>query len=420
MSLKNIHPMKWLIWVLGVSFYFYEFFIRVFPTVMVPQLMKTFSLSASTFGIMVAFYFYIYAPMQLPIGGLMDRYGARKLLTFAALCVSLGTLLFYFASGLFFLSTGRFLMGFGSAFAFVGMIYICSHWFPPKKLAFLIGLGNSIGMLGAVFGEGPLSVLVDHIGWQSTILILAIAGFVLTAIIFIVIRNEPKEITEHPKELKKENVKIWALYKMVLSNRNTWLNAIGGFFLYATIVSFAGLWADIFLQRSHGLSKEEAAFAASMVYLGMVGGGPIFGHFSDRLKKRKPFLIGGSLISAIILFVVILVPQLPAVSIFVMLAIVGIILGCQILNYPYAMDINPDVAKGTATSFTNFFVILSGVVFQPLVGILLDFGKSSGHSLSHMYSQSDYRMAMMTFPISLVIAAIFFMIMKEEAKAATK
>ena len=36
-----------------------------------------------------------------------------------------------------------------TAFAFVGMVYICSHWFEASKLAFLVGLGNSIGMLGA-------------------------------------------------------------------------------------------------------------------------------------------------------------------------------------------------------------------------------------------------------------------------------
>jgi sugar phosphate permease len=72
------HPMKWVLWGLAAFFYFFEYFLRVAPSVMVPQLMETFSVDATAIGTLSAFYFYIYAPMQIPVGVLTDRYGARN------------------------------------------------------------------------------------------------------------------------------------------------------------------------------------------------------------------------------------------------------------------------------------------------------------------------------------------------------
>ena len=94
---------------------------------MVGDLMENFHISASTLGILSAFYFYAYSPMQIPAGLLMDRFGARRLLTFATFICGLGGILFGFAPSLWLASLARFLMGLGSAFAFVGLVFVCSH-----------------------------------------------------------------------------------------------------------------------------------------------------------------------------------------------------------------------------------------------------------------------------------------------------
>ncbi|MCB1084977.1 MAG: MFS transporter, partial [Chlamydiia bacterium] len=91
--------------------------------------------------------------MQIPVGLLMDRLGARRLLSFAAFACGLGSFLFAASYSIVPAEGGRFLMGIGGSFAFVGMIYVCSHWFPANKLALLVGIGNSIGMLVAFPGN---------------------------------------------------------------------------------------------------------------------------------------------------------------------------------------------------------------------------------------------------------------------------
>ena len=76
---------KWTIWVLAAVFYFYEFLLRISPSVMVPELMSSFGITASSVGVLSAFYLYAYAPMQLPVGILMDRYGIKKILSAASI-----------------------------------------------------------------------------------------------------------------------------------------------------------------------------------------------------------------------------------------------------------------------------------------------------------------------------------------------
>jgi len=66
--------LAWLTWGLLASLYFVGFFQRVAPAVMVDELMRDFSIAATTLGNLSAIYFYTCAAMQIP-SGLLE--GAR-------------------------------------------------------------------------------------------------------------------------------------------------------------------------------------------------------------------------------------------------------------------------------------------------------------------------------------------------------
>src|SRR3989338_7135354 len=84
----------WLIWAIAALFYAYEFFARVSPNVMVPQLMAEFHVQAAALSIISSSYYWVYVAMQIPAGLLVDRYDAGKIMGFATACVALGCLLF--------------------------------------------------------------------------------------------------------------------------------------------------------------------------------------------------------------------------------------------------------------------------------------------------------------------------------------
>jgi len=411
--MKKGSAMSWWIWTLAVVFLFYEFFIRVFPTAMVTELMSAFSVTAGSLGTLSAFYFYAYAPMQIPVGLLMDRFGARKLLTFASLICALGSFLFAVSYHLATAELGRFLMGIGSAFGFVGMVYICSHWFPSKKLALLVGLGNSIGMLGAVGAEGPLAISVSTFGWRLTVQGFAIVGLVLAVALFLFIRREPQRLKRG--EGKRATLDLAKNLRMVCSNYRTYLNAIIALLFYMTTAGFASLWGIPFLMVEYGMDKSVAGYVVSMIFVGWIVGGPIIGLISDHFNKRKPFLFISVFLTGVTLVPVIYIAHLPIWLLFTLLFLVGFFSSAQLLNFSLAIEFNPTEAKGTSIALTNFTVAVGSSVIQPLLGFLLDAGWDGAiRNGVPFYSTADYRQAMICFPATLLVAFILLFFLKEK------
>ncbi|NGX46202.1 MAG: putative sulfoacetate transporter SauU [Chlamydiae bacterium] len=409
--------MKWAIWALSAIFFFYEFFIRVAPSVMVPELMATFGITATAIGSLSGFYYYIYAPMQIPVGVLTDRYGARKLLAIAALIVGIGTFLFSISEHFFVAALGRLLMGGGSAFGFVGMVYVCSHWFPAKKRGILIGLANAIGMVGAIMGQGPLRLGIESMGWRATMGWLGGFGLLLAAVIYLVVRNDPPEMKQHNQTVKDPTRTLLHNLKIVTKSGQTWLNSIVSLFFYITTTGFAALWGIPFLHKTYDISIEAAGFMISMIFVGWAVGGPLIGHYSDRIQQKKLPIALASFLGGISLGLIVVIPNLPIWSLYLLLLLVGCASSGQLLTYGYSIDVNPHFAKGTAVAFTNFLTFVGGALMQPFIGFLLDFFWM-GETVKglRVYGAHEYRYAVLCFPICFFLAALLALFLKNPAK----
>ncbi|WBV68539.1 MFS transporter [Legionella pneumophila] len=100
-----------LVCFIGAVFYCYEFILRIVPGALQTELSTALGhISATTFGQISALYYFAYSPMQMPVGMLMDRYGPRRLLTFACLCCALGSWMFTLTWSIVLVGIGRFLV----------------------------------------------------------------------------------------------------------------------------------------------------------------------------------------------------------------------------------------------------------------------------------------------------------------------
>src|SRR5258708_38775524 len=104
-NVKTFLP--WLVWSLGCLFYFYEFCLQVSPSVMSNELMRDFSVTGQTLGVLTGFYFYSYAIMQLPGGVLMYRFGPHRLLTLATAVCAIRTIAFALNASFFMTCVAR-------------------------------------------------------------------------------------------------------------------------------------------------------------------------------------------------------------------------------------------------------------------------------------------------------------------------
>ena len=150
-SIKNTPKHLWLgvlICTVAGLFYCYEFVLRIIPGVLQTEISAAFGhISATEFGQLSAFYYFAYSPMQMPVGILMDRVGPRCLLTAACFCCTIGSFLFMDTNSLIIASIGRFMIGFGSSFAFVGVLFLAMKWVPRQFFSLLVRLVTTLGML---------------------------------------------------------------------------------------------------------------------------------------------------------------------------------------------------------------------------------------------------------------------------------
>jgi MFS family permease len=85
-----------------------------------PLMTSELGLSATSFGIAVAAFFWIYAPIQLFLGRLCDRYSVYRLLALGTLLWSISTLLMGLVAGFMSLLMLRLVLGLGESIVFPG------------------------------------------------------------------------------------------------------------------------------------------------------------------------------------------------------------------------------------------------------------------------------------------------------------
>ncbi len=412
---KRNFLVPWLICGLGALFYCYEYVLRIMPSVMASDLMQTFDINAFALGNLAAFYYYAYTPMQLPVGVLMDRYGPRRLLVIAALACALGSYLFSHGN-IHVAHFGRFMVGFGSAFAFVGVLKLATIWLPPTRFAMIAGWITTLGMLGAMGGVRLMGNLVQNIGWVEVTNFAVIGGVIIAAVFWFAIPHH-KKYSPPANNVVKPTLSFKKLLREVvqlLEKPQIWLVGLVGLALYIPLSVFAELWGIPFLQRTYDVPSIRADHLVSMIFLGWAIGSPITGWISDQLRNRRMPLIIGSAMAAVIVVLILYFPHITKAHLGLWFLAFGIASSVEVVVFAIAREISPPELAATAMAITNLLVMLGGVVFQPVLGMLLDMfaGTHATGSLS-VYSGRNFQDAMAILPIGLILSVVILLFITE-------
>lgn len=409
---KKTFALGIFICLVGAMFYCYEFVLRIVPGILQAEIAAAFgNLSATTFGQLSALYYFAYSPMQLPVGMLMDRFGTKKLLTIACLSCTIGSLMFSYPGSLYIAGAGRFLVGFGSAFAFVGVLSCAIDWLPYKYFSLVAGLMTTLGMLGLVYGEMKLTELSRHYSLENILLMLVVIGAIMTITIFIVIRDNNKNSKTHAIPLHDflKNV------IQILKNKDIWMIGFIASCLYTSLSVFGELWGKSYLEYAHNLSKTQAAATMSWLFIGWAIGAPISGYLSDKFNNRIIPLLIGTIFSLLFISFILYSPNLSYKTLNGLILLYGIASSTEIVAFVMANELIKKAMPGTIFAVINLIVTLGGAVFQPLVGKLLDFF-SDGTTVNavHIYNMTDYKLSLSIVPISLLLttAALLYMMKK--------
>lgn len=375
-------------------FLFFEMAVQVSPSVMSSQLMHDLNISAFGLGLMSGCYFYTYTAMQIPSGFLLDKFNPRLIITASILVCAIGALIFSTAPNLIFAMLARLLMGVGSAFAFVSVLTVTGDLFKAKHFATLTGITQMLAAFGAMSGQLPVSRLVDWLGWRETMVFFGILGLILAACVYFFLRYESHK--NLPKTCEFACRK--GSYHKVLTSSQTWYLAAYACLLWAPMSGFASLWGVPFLIKVDQFSPDTAAFVCSLMWLGLALASPLLGSVSSSMQNRKLPLAFSALLG-LLAFTGILVFKFNPIIAGILIFIAGAACAGQALSFTVVRENNDRSVSSSAIALNNMAVVISGAIFQPLIGLIL-----------HRHA-ADYVAALSTIVAAYLIAvilAVFF------------
>jgi MFS family permease len=403
----------WFIWLLSAGFMFYKNAVEVSPSVMTETLMRTFQISGLELGNLAACYFYAYLLMQIPVGLLLDRFGPRKTTTLAIAVCAAGSLIFSGADSIFVAGVGRFLTGVGASFAAVNSLKLIANWFPHKRFAFMAGLMMTVAMLGAAGGQAPLEAFIEKIEWRHALQIIGIAGLVLSALFWVVVRNKaPGHVKE--KHIVPERSSLFDSLKQIMKNPQSWWLSLYCGLSFAPVMVFGGLWGVTFISESFALTHKLSADMVSLIFIGFAIGAPAFGWFSDWIGTRRNVMLWGTSLAAVAISTAIYAPGVSVYSLACLLFIFGFSISCLLLCFTMIREIHLPLLAATSMGFVNAFGALFGGISDPLTGRFLDFvWDGTIVDGARIFSVADYKLAFLILPIYLVISIFLLLLIKE-------
>lgn len=397
MAYKKIAP--FVICTLGSFFYVYDYFLAVAPSIMTHDLMSSFSLSAGALGSFLSIFFLASTFFQIPAGVLLDRFGARALLSLAVLVSGVGTLWFGLAHTAWEIGVARLLMGIGSPFAFLGALFLGSRWFAHKYFALIAGLVQVGAAMGCIIGGGPLAILVNHFGWRESMIAIGFVTLILSLLFWLILRDGEPQVKVAPHY---HDQRLLDVFKV----KSVWWIAAVGFATWITVTGVGALWGVPYLMDVYGLSNEGAGYLYIILWLGLAIGSPLVGWWSDCVKQRKlPFYVCFAVgLVAGILFM--LAPSLPLWFIGVVLFFLGFAASLQSLTFGIAKDLIPHKHFVAASGLINLAAVFTGVVSQPLIGYIVDWHARGRGVMTHTYGVGDYQLGFIVIPIILFLGLV--------------
>lgn len=360
-SFSRSQRVMWAMWVIASIFYAYQYVLRVMPNIMLEDIMRQFGLSAATFGQFSGVYYIGYSMMHLPVGLMLDRYGPKKVMTACIFLTVIGLMPLLFADHWIYPIVGRFLVGLGSSAAILGVFKIIRMAFSEKRFPRMLSLSVTIGLIGAIYGGGPVSYLCKTLGYQAVIQILALSGVVLALITYWIV--------PHSKGTVEGTVA--SHIKEVLSNKRVIGLCISAGLMVGPLEGFADVWAAAFLKQVYGFEDAMAASLPSLIFIGMCFGAPILNWIAEKARSYQLTIIGAGVIMGIGFFLLLfwdLTPMILTLSFLV----VGVCCSYQILAIYQASTYVREQVAGLTTAVANMIIMLFGYAFHAVIGVVIN------------------------------------------------
>lgn len=366
---ESSHLTRWLVLLLGAAV-FLNYVDRGAIAVAAPVMKGELGMSATAFGIAVSAFFWVYAPVQLVVGWLCDRFPVTRLMAGGIILWAASTLLIGFVGGFASLLVLRVMLGVGESIAFPGTSKIIAMHVPAEQR----GMANAAVAAGLALGPaiGTLTggLIVATMGWRAMFVIFGLATLLWLVPWQRVVRQLPAVAAGEAlaRVPARKLLGQWSLWAMGIGH------SAGNFCFY-----FLLAWLPLYLVQSRGYSIGEMTLLASVGYGVQAVAAMAYGVISDRWTRsgrseaaiRRAMMIVSQLLAGVAIFGIYTSESVGALLFW--LCVGGAATAALSLNlYAIAQMFAGPRTVGTWVGIQNAVGNLSGIFGPIITGIMID------------------------------------------------
>ena len=235
--------------------------------------------------------------LSMPAGIVIDRKGFKYGVGIGALFTGIFAMLRLVNTDSFtVLLISQIGIAVGQPFVLNGVTKLVMTWFPQKEEATAVGLGSLALLVGMMVGLGATPSLVQFLGFETMLSIYGTLGVLGIILFFSLVKAHP---ATPPREVEvQQEITGWQGIKHILKVRDF---VVLGFIALIGIGVFNGLatWLEKILNELHEIPMTDAGIISAILVLSGIVGCIVIPLGSDKVMKRKPFLLLASAVGAV-------------------------------------------------------------------------------------------------------------------------
>ncbi len=296
---------RWRIVGLIFLVYVLMFVDRINISIAAKHIIPEYGLTDLEFGSIFSAFVLGYALAQIPGGWLGDRFGPRRVMTWAIVWWSTFTAITALAGDLAAMlpfgvvasfAIVRALIGLGEAAAPPSGNRMIANWAAAQERGLATGVTLSGSALGAALTPPLIVWVMVTWGWREAFYVSGAAGVLVALIWYRLTADTP---AEHPAVSREERAYIAGdevpeestaarratPWRRLFARRDLWY-LTGAYAVLGYNAYFYFAWFYLYLVNERGFSLERGGFYTMAPFLTMAVAGPIGGWLSDRLCQR--------------------------------------------------------------------------------------------------------------------------------------
>ncbi len=382
----------WVIWSVGLAVYVLAVFHRSSLGVAGLLAADRFDVAATELAFFTVLQLSVYAAMQIPVGVLLDRFGAKRMLLAGLVLMTVGQLAFAFATSFGAAVVSRAVLGAGDAMVFVSVLRLVTAWFLVRQAPLVTQLTGQLGQFGAIAAAGPLALALDRLGWTRTFALASSVGLVLMVAVLLLVRDSPYRTVDVVR------MKMRALTRSVRTvwgNPGTRLGMWSHFTSQFSVTVFGMLWGFPFLVQGVGLSERTAGVLLMVMTAWVVVSGLAMGSLVSRFPFYRSRIVLAVVAGIAVAWTVALAwPGPPPLQVLVVLVCAMATGGpASMVGFDLARSFTPAEATGRANGVVNIGGFVASLLTMALIGLVLDLREPAGVAA---YDLADFKVALAT------------------------